>query len=412
MVPSMARGSGRVLGIVLAGGEGKRLMPLTADRAKPAVPFGGSYRLIDFVLSNLVNGGIDRIAVLTQYKSHSLDRHISLTWRMSNLLGQYVTPVPAQQRLGPRWYLGSADAIYQSLNLIHDEEPDYVVVFGADNVYRMDPSQMLEAHIDCGAGLTVAGIRVPRRDASGFGIIETTDGTKIDEFLEKPADPPAVPDDPEASYASMGNYVFTTDALLEALKVDGDDAGSVHDMGGSIVPMLVGNGDAAVYDFSSNMVPGSTPRDHAYWRDVGTLKMYHEAHMDLISVEPMFNLYNRDWPILTSHPQLPGAKFVQGGTARESIVGLGCILAGSFVDHSVLSPGVRVLEGATVSHSVLMSGTRVGPGAVIRNAILDKSIDVPPGALIGVDHDHDRARGFTVSDEGIVVLGKGQTIQP
>ena len=408
----MARGGRRVLGIVLAGGEGKRLMPLTADRAKPAVPFGGGYRLIDFVLSNLVNGGIDRIAVLTQYKSHSLDRHISLTWRMSNILGQYVTPVPAQQRLGKRWYQGSADAIYQSLNLVYDDEPDYVVVFGADNVYRMDPSQMLDAHIESGAGLTVAGIRVPRHEATAFGIIETTDGTTIDQFLEKPADPPAVPDDPEASYASMGNYVFTTQALLESLDIDAGDEGSVHDMGGNIVPMLVEKGEAAVYDFSDNQIPGSTPRDHAYWRDGGTLKMYHQAHMDLVSIDPMFNLYNREWPILTSHPQMPGAKFVQGGTARESIVGLGCIIAGSFVDHSVLSPGVRVHEGATVSNSVIMSGSRVGPGAVIRNAILDKAIDVPAGASIGVDHAHDRERGFTVSDEGIVALGKGQVVVP
>jgi glucose-1-phosphate adenylyltransferase len=396
---------------VLAGGEGKRLMPLTADRAKPAVPFGGSYRLIDFVLSNLVNGGIHRVAVLTQYKSHSLDRHISLTWRMSNILGQYVTPVPAQQRLGPRWYQGSADAIYQSLNLVYDDEPDYVVVFGADNVYRMDPSQMVQAHIDSGAGLTVAGIRVPRTQASGFGIIQTTDGVGIDQFLEKPADPPSVPDDPNASFASMGNYVFTTSTLLQSLKIDAGDAGSVHDMGGSIVPMLVEKGEAAVYDFSDNKVPGSTARDHAYWRDVGTLRMYHEAHMDLVSIDPMFNLYNRDWPILTSHPQMPGAKFVQGGTARESIVGLGCIIAGSFVDHSVLSPGVRVHEGATVSNSVIMQGSRIGRGAVIRNAIIDKSVDVPAGATVGVDAQHDRDRGFTVSDEGIVALGKDQKVE-
>jgi glucose-1-phosphate adenylyltransferase len=408
----MGRGGKRVLGIVLAGGEGKRLMPLTADRAKPAVPFGGGYRLIDFVLSNLVNGGIDRIAVLTQYKSHSLDRHISLTWRMSNILGQYVTPVPAQQRLGKRWFSGSADAIYQSLNLVYDDEPDYVVVFGADNVYRMDPSQMLEAHIDSGASMTVAGIRVPRRDATAFGIIDTADGTRISQFLEKPADPPSVPDDPDASFASMGNYVFTTDALLDSLTVDAGDSGSVHDMGGSIVPMIVAKGEAAVYDFKDNEVPGSTRRDHGYWRDVGTLKMYHEAHMDLVSIDPMFNLYNREWPILTSHPQMPGAKFVQGGTARESIVGLGCIIAGSFVDHSVLSPGVRVQEGATVSNSVVMSGSLIGAGAVIRNAILDKSIEVPPGASIGVDHAHDRERGFTVTDEGIVALGKGQMVQP
>ena len=387
-------------------------MPLTADRAKPAVPFGGGYRLIDFVLSNLVNGGIDRIAVLTQYKSHSLDRHISLTWRMSNILGQYVTPVPAQQRLGKRWFSGSADAIYQSLNLVYDDEPDYVVVFGADNVYRMDPSQMLDAHVESGASMTVAGIRVPRRDASAFGIIDTSDGTRISQFLEKPSDPPPVPDDPDASFASMGNYVFTTEALLDSLSIDADDTGSVHDMGGSIVPMIVSKGEAAVYDFKNNEVPGSTRRDHGYWRDVGTLKMYHEAHMDLVSIDPMFNLYNREWPILTSHPQQPGAKFVQGGTARESIVGLGCIIAGSFVDHSVLSPGVRVYEGATVSNSVVMSGSQIGAGAVIRNAILDKSVEVPPGASIGVDHAHDRERGFTVTDEGIVALGKGQAVLP
>jgi glucose-1-phosphate adenylyltransferase len=407
----MRTAGARVLGIVLAGGEGKRLMPLTADRAKPAVPFGGGYRLIDFVLSNLVNGGIHRIAVLTQYKSHSLDRHISLTWRMSNILGHYVTPVPAQQRLGPRWYQGSADAIYQSLNLVYDDEPDYVVVFGADNVYRMDPSQMVQAHIDSGAGLTVAGIRVPRDQASAFGIIQTPDGTAIDQFLEKPADPPGVPDDPSVSFASMGNYVFTTDVLLDTLRIDAGDEGSVHDMGGSIVPMLVERGEAAVYDFSQNRVPGSTPRDHAYWRDVGTLSMYHEAHMDLVSIDPVFNLYNREWPILTSHPQMPGAKFVQGGTARESIVGLGSIIAGSFVDHSVLSPGVRVLEGATVSNSVIMTGTRIGPRAVIRNAIIDKSVDVPSGATIGVDLQHDRDRGFTVTDDGIVALGKDQDVE-
>ena len=407
----MAKGP-HVLGIVLAGGEGKRLMPLTADRAKPAVPFGGSYRLVDFVLSNLVNGGVDRICVLTQYKSHSLDRHISLTWRMSNILGQYVTPVPAQQRLGPRWYQGSADAIFQSLNLVYDESPDYVVVFGADHVYRMDPSQMLAAHIESGAGVTVAGIRVPREGASAFGIIQTTDGRTIDAFLEKPADPPGLPDDPDATFASMGNYIFSTDALLEVLRIDAGDEGSVHDMGGNIVPMLVDRDEAAVYDFNHNLVPGSTDRDHAYWRDVGSLDSYHEAHMDLVSVDPVFSLYNRQWPILTSHPQLPGAKFVQGGQARESIVGTGCIIAGAFVDNSVLSPGVQVREGAAVSHSVLMHGVKLHPRAVVRDSILDKNVEVPEGAVVGIDKDADRSRGYTVSANGITVVGKGEKIIP
>ncbi|HSU35972.1 MAG TPA: sugar phosphate nucleotidyltransferase, partial [Propionibacteriaceae bacterium] len=240
----------KVLAIVLAGGEGKRLQPLTSDRAKPAVPFGGTYRLIDFVLSNLVNASMRQIAVLTQYKSHSLDRHISLTWRMSTMLGNFVTPVPAQQRLGPRWYQGSADAIFQSMNLITDEDPDYVVVFGADNIYRMDVEQMLDAHIDGGLGATVAGIRVPRTQASAFGVIDAAADNKIEQFLEKPVDPPGLPDDPEASFASMGNYIFTCDALVEALYADAENLDSRHDMGGDIIPYFVGQGQGQVYDFT------------------------------------------------------------------------------------------------------------------------------------------------------------------
>jgi glucose-1-phosphate adenylyltransferase len=401
----------RVLSIVLAGGEGKRLMPLTLDRAKPAVPFGGSYRLIDFVLSNLVNAGLRRIAVLTQYKSHSLDRHISLTWRLAPMLGQYVAPVPAQQRRGPRWYQGSADAIYQSMNLINDERPDHIVVFGADHVYRMDASQMVSAHIASGAGVTVAGIRVPRQEAWQFGVIKTAaDGVTIDEFLEKPADPPGLVDSPDESFASMGNYVFTTDVLVEALEADAPERGSRHDMGGDIIPRLVDQGCAAVYDFKRNEVPGALPRDRDYWRDVGTVDSYHEAHLDLVSAVPIFNLYNTDWPIFTHHGELPGAKFVSGAAVRDSIICPGSIVSGASVDTSVVGTHGYVSEYATVQRSVLLDNVVIGKGAVVRNAIIDKNVHVPDGSLIGVDHAEDRRRGFTVSDGGITVIGKGTRI--
>ena len=401
----------RVLSIVLAGGEGKRLMPLTLDRAKPAVPFGGSYRLIDFVLSNLVNAGLRRIAVLTQYKSHSLDRHISLTWRLAPMLGQYVAPVPAQQRRGPRWYQGSADAIYQSMNLIIDERPEYIVVFGADHVYRMDASQMVAAHIESGAGVTVAGIRVPRKEAWQFGVIRTgADGVAIEEFLEKPTEPPGLVDSPDESFASMGNYVFSTDVLVEALEADAADKGSRHDMGGDIIPMLVDRGRAAVYDFKRNEVPGALPRDRDYWRDVGTLDSYHEAHLDLVSAVPVFNLYNTDWPIFTHHNELPGSKFVAGAAVRDSIVCPGSIVSGASVDSSVIGTHAYVSEHATIQRSVLLDNVVIGTGAVVRNAIIDKNVRVPDGCLIGVDHADDKRRGFTVSEGGITVIGKGTRI--
>jgi glucose-1-phosphate adenylyltransferase len=402
----------KVLSIVLAGGEGKRLMPLTMDRAKPAVPFGGTYRLIDYVLSNLANAGMRQIAVLTQYKSHSLDKHISLTWRMSTLLGNYVTPVPAQQRLGPRWYQGSADAIFQSLNLILDEKPDYVVVFGADNIYRMDVEQMLDAHIDGGLGCTVAAIRVPRAQATAFGVIDAGPDNKIEQFLEKPADPPGLADDPDSSFASMGNYIFSTEALIEALSADAESETSRHDMGGDIIPAFVNRGDAQVYDFMSNEIPGTTDRDRAYWRDVGTIDAYHEAHMDLVSVDPVFNLYNLDWPIWTYQVQMPGAKFTLRGSALDSIVSPGCIISGGSIESSVLSPNVRVAENSKIDRSVLLSNVHVGKKAVVRNAILDKNVVVPDGAQVGVSRVDDAARGFTISDNGITVVGKGITVEP
>ncbi|MEU1090673.1 glucose-1-phosphate adenylyltransferase [Streptomyces sp. NPDC005576] len=404
------RGGPSVLGIVLAGGEGKRLMPLTADRAKPAVTFGGTYRLVDFVLSSLVNADVLRICVLTQYKSHSLDRHVSTTWRMSSLLGNYVTPVPAQQRLGPRWYLGSADAILQSLNLVHDEQPDYVAVFGADHVYRMDPRQMLARHIDNGAGVTVAGIKVPRAEASAFGIITPgSDGTQVDRFLEKPTDPPGLPGDPDRVFASMGNYLFTTKVLVDALHRDAEDPHSVHDMGGSILPMLTARGQAQVYDFDENHVPGETSVQHGYWRDVGTLDAYYDAHMDLLSDRPAFSLDNRRWPIYTHAGPLPPARIVAGGIASESVISPGCVIRGQ-VSRSVLSPGVVVAEGAVVQGAVLHDNVRVGRGAIVRGAILDKNVDVPPGAAIGVNPERDR-EFYTVSGNGVIALGKGQQVR-
>ncbi|MEU6844050.1 glucose-1-phosphate adenylyltransferase [Streptomyces sp. NPDC046716] len=404
------RGGPSVLGIVLAGGEGKRLMPLTADRAKPAVTFGGMYRLVDFVLSNLVNADILRICVLTQYKSHSLDRHVTTTWRMSSLLGNYVTPVPAQQRLGPRWYSGSADAILQSLNLVHDEQPDFIAVFGADHVYRMDPRQMLTQHIESGAGVTVAGIRVPRAEASAFGVITPArDGHRVEAFLEKPTDPPPLPGSPNQVFASMGNYLFTTKTLVDALKEDAEDDNSVHDMGGSILPLLTERGVAQVYDFDGNHVPGETERDHGYWRDVGTLDTYYDAHMDLISDRPAFNLDNRRWPIYTHAGQLPPARFCAAGIASESIVSPGCVIRGQ-VTRSVLSPGVSVEDGAVVQGSVLHDNVRVGRGAVVRGAVLDKNVEVPAGATIGVNPGRD-AELYTVSKGGVIALGKGQSVR-
>jgi glucose-1-phosphate adenylyltransferase len=405
-----------ILGIVLAGGAGKRLAPLTADRAKPAVPFGGLYRLVDFALSNLVNAGILRVCVLTQYKSHSLDRHITTTWRMSDLLGNYVTPVPAQQRLGPHWFTGSADAIYQSLNLIYDERPDLVIVFGADHVYRMDPRQMISQHLERGAGVTVAAIPVPRLEATAFGVIQTgPDGRSIEAFLEKPADPPGRPGHPDEAYASMGNYLFTADVLVETLRKDATNRASRHDMGGDIVPMLVSERNADVYDFLTNEVPGANERDAGYWRDVGTLDSYFDAHMDLCAVLPVFNLYNDKWPILTRVASQPPAKFVHDsgnrvGRAIDSLVSNGVIISGGLVREAVLSPGVRVNSWARVERAVILNNTIIGRHAVIENAILDKNVVIPEGVVIGVDKEHDRERGFAVSDDGITVVGKSQVV--
>ncbi|MDQ0678389.1 glucose-1-phosphate adenylyltransferase [Arthrobacter pascens] len=407
----------KVLAIVLAGGEGNRLMPLTADRAKPGVPFAGSYRLIDFALSNLVNSRYLQIVVLTQYKSHSLDRHISETWRMSTQLGNYVASVPAQQRVGKSWFLGSANAIYQSLNLIRDSNPDIVVVVGADHVYRMDFGQMVEQHVLSGAKATVAAVRQPLNMANQFGVIEVDqdDPQKIAAFVEKPATTPGLAADPTQFLASMGNYVFDADALVDALHVDAERLDTKHDMGGDIIPYFVNQGEAGVYDFTLNDIPGSTERDRTYWRDVGTIDSFYDAHMDLISPLPVFNLYNSEWPIYTRQTISPPAKFVRGennavGTALDSIVANGVVISGGIVEGSVLSNDVFVGTRSRVLDSVLMDKVNIGEGAVVNRAIIDKNVKVPAGAAIGLDPELDRARGFKVTESGITVLSKGQEV--
>ncbi len=402
--------------MVLAGGQGTRLLPLTSVRAKPAVPYGGQYRLIDFALSNLANSGYRKIVVLTQYKSHSLDVHLSTTWRMSSFLGNYVTSVPAQMRRGPRWFAGSADAIFQNLNLIDDEAPDYIFVFGADHIYRMDPGQMLQHHIDTGAGVTVAGIRVPRSEANAFGVIQrNADSSLIDAFLEKPEDPQGLSDSPDEVLASMGNYVFSTEVLVDVLNADAEDKESGRDLGGDLIPALVASGQASVYDFTTNVVPGETPRDQHYWRDVGTLDSYYEANMDLVAPHPVFNLYNEDWPVFTSFRTLPPAKVVAhgefgSGDIANSMLSPGCIVTGANVHDSVLSPNVRVEPGALVEGSIIFDDVHIGANAVVRNAIVDKHVVIPRGRQIGVNAERD-AEEFTISPSGIVAIGKGHKVK-
>lgn len=394
-------------------------MPLTEDRAKPAVPFGGIYRLIDFALSNLVNSRYLKIVVLTQYKSHSLDRHIAKTWRMSQLLGNYVAPMPAQQRVGKHWYLGSADAIYQSLNLIDDERPDIVVIVGADNIYRMDFSQMVDAHIDAGAPLTVAGIRQPLALSDQFGVIQAdaSDPRRIGAFLEKPKDAVGLEDSPNEILASMGNYVMDAAAAVEIMTKDAKNPSSKHDMGGDIVPYFVDRGEAALYDFFHNDVPGSAPRDRDYWRDVGTIDAFYEANMDLIATEPVFNLYNEDWPVYTGYTGLPPAKFVHAdegrtGHAIKSVISPGVVVSGAEVRNSVVSPGTKLHSYAEVSGSVIFDGVDVARHAKVNNAILDKYVQVLEGATVGVDAEKDRARGLEVTESGVTVVPKHAVIEP
>ena len=388
-------------------------MPLTKDRAKPAVPFAGIYRIIDFVLSNFVNSGCYRIKVLTQYKSESLNRHISRGWRLAGTLGQYVDLVPAQQRKGPRWYEGSADAIYQNINLITDEDPEYVAVFGGDHIYKMDVRPMMREHIDKGAHLTVAAIPVPVELATEFGVIEVDTSWRMIGFEEKPAEPKEIPGRPGMALASMGNYVFSSETLVEEIIRDANDPDSAHDFGKSILTRMFQTHDVFVYDFTTNHVPGQPAAEQGYWRDVGTIESYFNANMDLINVTPVFDLYNPRWPIRTLYTPNPPAKFVhddpaqnRSGFAVQSIVSHGCIISGGRIERSVLSPRVRINSYSHVSDSILFNGVNVGRHARIRRAIIDKGVDIPSGMHIGYDLELDRQR-FHVTDEGFVVVSKG-----
>jgi glucose-1-phosphate adenylyltransferase len=400
--------------MVLAGGEGRRLAPLTADRAKPAVPFGGSYRIIDFVLSNFANANLMKIVVLTQYKSHSLDRHIAQTWQVSSMLGSYVAPVPAQMRRGPQWFSGSADAIYQNLNLITDERPDVVCVFGADHVYHMDPRQMVDEHLDTGAGLTVAGIPIPVAEASEFGVMEVGPTGRIVQFHEKSPNPPSMPGDPTRALASMGNYVFNTDVLIDVVTPTGED-GVRTDIGGDVVPYLTQQGIARTYDFSKNVIAGQAEHERGYWRDVGSLDAYYDANMDLLQPLPPFSLYNERWPVFSHQLPLPPAKLAQGGDGRGARVGnsllcVGTIVSGGLVDTSILGPGVYVDSGAEITESILFPGVRVGAGARIHRCVIDKNVEVPADFEIGVNTVADAAK-YTVSQRGVVVIEKDRALR-
>jgi glucose-1-phosphate adenylyltransferase len=400
----------RVLAFVLAGGKGTRLYPLTKERAKPAVPFGGRYRIVDFVLSNLVNSGIYSIYVLIQFKSQSLLQHIREGWEVSGLLkNNFIVPVPAQMRSPQEdWYRGTADAIHQNINLIEQADPHVVVIFGADHIYRMNIRQMVEFHVEKRSGVTVAAIPVEKELASEFGVIEATPEGNIIGFHEKKRDAPTLPHDPNRVYASMGNYIFSTDLLLRELYADAEKPNSAHDFGRDILPSLIGRADMYAYDFQTNVIPGDPIGAPQYWRDVGTLDAYYEASMDLRSVSPELNLYNRQWPLRTAGYYDAPAKFVfdeegRRGMAIDSIIAGSSIISGGLVKNSVLGRGVRVHTGAYVEGSVIFDNCDIGRHAKVCRAILDKNFKVPEGAEIGYDLEKDRER-YYVTESGIVVV--------
>jgi glucose-1-phosphate adenylyltransferase len=403
-----------VLTLILAGGKGTRLDPLTRDRAKPAVPFGGLYRIVDFTLSNCINSGLRRILVLTQYKARSLDRHIAAGWGfLSRELEEYIEVLPPQQRIDEHWYKGTADAIYQNIYSIEKANPRYVLVLAGDHIYKMDYGDMIRAHIDQGADITIGCIPVPRRNGSHFGIMQVDAQNRVHGFQEKPRDPVPLPDDPEHTLASMGIYVFTARPMYELLCQDATHANSDHDFGKNIIPAMMHTEKVYAYRFrdkNRKAVP--------YWRDVGTLDAYYQANMDLVEIDPVLNLYDLEWPIRTYQPQLPPPKFVfsdegsrdhaRRGEAHDSMVCQGCIISGGHVRRSILSPNVRVNSYAVVENSILFDGVDVGRYCRIRRTIVDKEVKIPPNTTIGYDLEHDRQRGFLITEQGVVVIAKAE----
>lgn len=406
------------LAMILAGGEGKRLYPLTKDRAKPAVPFGGRYRIIDFVLNNFINSGIFKIKVITQYKSDSLNKHISRGWSLSPFLDQYIDLVPAQMRTGGAWYQGTADAIYQNKLHIIDEKPEYVCVFGGDHIYKMDVSQMLDFHKENNADLTISAISIPVEQASEFGIMEVDENWRLTNFVEKPkTTPKTIPGNPNMCLASMGNYIFGKHQLLDALEEDAQIEESNHDFGKNVIPMMLHQGkNVMVYNFFENEFSGITKNEKGYWRDVGNIDAYWEANMDLLDYEPELNLYSKEWPLRTFNYNYPPAKFLWSqndrvGMATDSMISEGCIVSGGNLSRCVLSPEVRINSYSQVSESILMEKVNIGRHAEIRRAIIDKYVDIPPYMKIGFNRDEDLARGFYVSANGITVVPKGAILK-
>ena len=403
----------KVLAMVLAGGQGKRLLPLTRDRAKPAVPFGGRYRIIDFVLNNFVNSGFHKIKVLTQYKSDSLNKHISRGWNLCSSIDQYVDLVPAQMRTDGNWYKGTADAIYQNMNQITDESFSHVCVFGGDHIYKMDVRQMLNYHNEKQADLTISAIAIPIELASEYGVIEVDNNWRLTGFIEKPQNTPKhIPGDSTKCLVSMGNYIFNPEKLVEELKKDALNESSSHDFGKNIIPNMLNNGsNVYIYNFNDNKFAGMTEAERGYWRDVGCVDAYWQANMDLLIANPELNLYSDKWPLRTFNYNYPPAKFIwqegdRVGMATNSLVSEGCIVSGGIISRCVLSPKVRINSYSQVTESILMEDVNVGRYSEIRRAIIDKNVDIPPYTKIGVNRDEDIARGFYVSEGGVTVVPK------